>query len=168
MQPYAMIGAAVASAIAGLWMTIGYLYYVPVSVNSASESSTDTLGTFGQFYSILQAGTTNQLSASDGLGALIVIMLFTSGTALVTIASRLTFAMARDDALPFSRYLKQLHPTTNSPVWAVLAIFISVSMLLLCQLGPDGPTAFASVVRPFTTFTQVSFRIMAAEHTDQP
>ena len=34
-------------------------------------------------------------------------------------ASRAVFAFARDDALPGSRWLKQVNPTTRTPIYAV-------------------------------------------------
>ena len=48
-------------------------------------------------------------------------------------ASRVTFALARDDVLPGSRWWKQIHPRTQTPVyavWLVLSLSAVIAVLV--------------------------------------
>lgn len=54
-----------------------------------------------------------------GLYVMIFIAQFLCGLATVTSASRMTYAFARDDGLPFSGYLKRVSKTWRTPVHAI-------------------------------------------------
>ena len=55
------------------------------------------------------------------LHAMILVAQFICGLATVTSASRMTYAFARDDGLPASRYLKSISPKYRTPVHAIWA-----------------------------------------------
>ncbi|CAG8960231.1 hypothetical protein HYFRA_00012750 [Hymenoscyphus fraxineus] len=68
---------------------------------------------------------------------------FFTGQGILVSASRVTFAYSRDDALPFSRWLKQVNSRTKTPVNAVwFVLFISA---LLGLLGFASPVAIGAV-----------------------
>ena len=68
--------------------------------------------------------------------ALTVIAGFSMGQACMISASRVTFAYARDDCFPLSKYWKKVNRTTKTPVNAVLInCFIGILLLLLILGG---------------------------------
>lgn len=150
-----MIAAVCASAAVGLWLTIALLYYVPAYILASSSTSTDNpqgIGSFGTLFVMLQAATGSH-EGTNALAILIALALFTSGPALMTVTSRHVFAMARDGALPFSRTLRYLHPRTEAPVSALLAVVCAVAVMVLIQIG--SLAAFQSIVNPYVAYTQV-------------
>jgi amino acid transporter len=76
--------------------------------------------------------------------AIVVFSMF----ALVVVAaasnSRLIFAMARDNMLPFSNVLRRVHSRTNTPI-AALVVSLVVCLVLLAYGTADGD-AFAVLV----------------------
>ncbi len=55
---------------------------------------------------------------------LVSISIFACGLVITTSASRLIYAMSRDDAFFFSDYFKKISPKTNAPVAATLLILV--------------------------------------------
>lgn len=153
-QPIGMVVSVCASAAVGLWLTVGLLYYTPAYILSSSSTSTENpqgIGSFGTLFGMLQAATGSK-QGTNALAVIILLTLFTSGPALVTVTTRLVFAMARDGALPFSRALRYLHPKTETPAWALFAVVCTVYVFVLIQLG--SLTAFQSIVNPYVAYTQ--------------
>ena len=56
------------------------------------------------------------------LAILLVSNVFLAGISCLTVTSRTAYAMARDEAFPFSDYLKKLHPKLQVCVWCVLVL----------------------------------------------
>ena len=52
----------------------------------------------------------------------LIIAVYACGLASLTAAARLTFSMARDNCLPFSKVLAYVHPSLKTPTWASVAI----------------------------------------------
>ncbi|KAJ5761922.1 uncharacterized protein N7511_005304 [Penicillium nucicola] len=75
----------------------------------------------------------------------LVITLFCS-ISITVAASRSTWAVARDEAIPLSKTWATVHPTLNVPVWS-LVLLTAIQMLLgLINLGSTSAfTAFVSV-----------------------
>ncbi|KAJ5549790.1 hypothetical protein N7461_004488 [Penicillium sp. DV-2018c] len=87
-------------------------------------------------------------SQAGGLGLIslvLVINIFCS-ISITVAASRATWAVSRDGAVPLSRLWSQVHPTWGVPVYALL-LLTGIQMLLgLINLGSSSAfTAFASV-----------------------
>lgn len=79
-------------------------------------------------------------------GALIFLSLsiltqFFNAADLLIVASRLTFAFARDGALPFSSVLYRLHPRTGTPVNGVLACATLALLFGLLALAGQGASS---------------------------
>jgi amino acid transporter len=65
---------------------------------------------------------------------------------MTTAASRTTWALARDDALPLSSVFKRINGTTNNPLNAALLAFTVEALLCLIYLGNASAfNAFVSV-----------------------
>ncbi|MBJ7291534.1 amino acid permease [Williamsia sp.] len=70
----------------------------------------------------------------------IVVAVFVCTLAVHTAAIRLTFAMARDNALPFGESLARVHPKTQAPV--IPAVLIGVLSILILVININQPTIF--------------------------
>lgn len=65
----------------------------------------------------------------------IVVAVIVCSLAVHTAAIRLTFAMARDNALPFGEKLARVHPKTQAPVIPAIVIGIIAALILVINLG---------------------------------
>ncbi|KAG2413682.1 hypothetical protein HFD88_002871 [Aspergillus terreus] len=75
--------------------------------------------------------------------ALTIICGFSMGQGCMVAASRVTYAYARDDCFPLSRYWKQVNATTKTPVNAV--ILNAVLGVLMCLLMLAGEVAIGAL-----------------------
>jgi len=95
--------------------------------------------------------------AGLAMSAFLVITTFLAGLSSVTVTSRIAFAMVRDDAIPFAKYLKPVNKYTKEPI-RMVAVTFTFSVALICtQLG--SPTAFAAVTSITTIGYQISYMI---------
>ena len=94
-----------------------------------------------------------------GLTWLVVINLFMAGIASVAVTGRITFALLRDRAFPYSDFLVQVHPTFKSPIRAIMFVFAIDALLLLLGLNPTAGTAFSAIVGLCTIGFMVSYAI---------
>ena len=74
--------------------------------------------------------------------SILIVVLYASGAAQGVDASRVVFAFARDNALPGSRWWKQIHPRTGTPVNAV---WLVMALCVLCSLVGFSTTALSSL-----------------------
>lgn len=65
----------------------------------------------------------------------IVIAVFVCSLAVHTAAIRLTFAMARDNALPFGESLAEVNPKTRTPVVPAVTIGVLAIVILVLNIG---------------------------------
>ncbi|QBS39087.1 APC family permease [Nocardia sp. CS682] len=65
----------------------------------------------------------------------IVIAVTVCSLAVHTAAIRLTFAMARDNALPFGEKLARVHPKTQTPVIPAILIGVLATLILVVNVG---------------------------------
>ncbi|BAH49731.1 APC family permease [Rhodococcus opacus] len=65
----------------------------------------------------------------------IVIAVTVCSLAVHTAAIRLTFAMARDNALPFGERLARVHPKTRTPVVPAVTIGVVAALILVVNIG---------------------------------
>ncbi|KAJ5571106.1 hypothetical protein N7535_004766 [Penicillium sp. DV-2018c] len=75
--------------------------------------------------------------------ALTIVCGFSMGQGCMVAASRVTYAYARDECFPLSRYWKQVHPATQTPVNAV--ILNGVLGILMCLLMLAGDVAIGAL-----------------------
>lgn len=101
-------------------------------------------------------------SAAGGTVLFIMMLVFAYFALIASMqsASRLTWSFARDDAIIFSRFFSQIHPTLNVPVWALL--FNSLVMFLLGCIYLGSTTAFNALIGVAVVLQQLGFAIPAA------
>ena len=88
--------------------------------------------------------------------AITIVCAFSMGQGCMVAASRVTFAYARDDCFPLSRYWKQVNPITKTPVNAVwFNCIIGILMTLLLFGGELAIGALFSIgaIAAFVAFT---------------
>jgi amino acid transporter len=89
-------------------------------------------------------------AAGQGGGAflslLLIVSSFFTGVASLTATSRICYAMARDNALPWSGGLTYIWPATASPMGTVLATLVmDYALLMLGLASSEGLTAVLSI-----------------------
>jgi amino acid transporter len=85
----------------------------------------------------------------DFLLVLIIFAFFSCGTSIQGAGSRLAFSYARDDALPASRWLSQVHTRFRTPVNALVAgAFVTVLFVLLVFASPSKDIKFGFITYP--------------------
>ena len=130
--PRAMIGSVAASAVLGMVALVGFTIAIP----SEKVFAAGGLPAVFQFW------------IGSGLARTFVGIVVFSMFALTVIGAaanaRLLFAMARDNMLPASGLLRRVHPTTRTPVPAlVVSYLVCVGVLLF---GYNSGNAFGTLV----------------------
>src|SRR4029077_9901183 len=67
--------------------------------------------------------------------ACIVVAVTVCSLAVHTAAIRLTFAMARDNALPFGERLAHVNPTSQTPIVPAVVIGVIAALILVLNIG---------------------------------
>ena len=81
-----------------------------------------------------------------GLSVLVLVITFFCSISITVAASRATWALARDRALPGSRLWARVHPALGVPVWSLLLVTLVQMLLGLINLGSSSAfSAFVSV-----------------------
>jgi amino acid transporter len=60
----------------------------------------------------------------------VTFSIFACGLVIFITATRLTYAMARDQRFPGYRIFRQVHPRTNTPVWATVLLCVLIEAVL--------------------------------------
>eukprot|EP01041_Mallomonas_annulata_P013242 gene13242-28030_t len=92
-----------------------------------------------------------------GLAWILVINVFFAGMSSVAVTGRITYALSRDGAFPFSEYLSWVHPSLKSPVIALIFVWVLDSLLQMLPLINED--AFISITDTATIAFQVSYAI---------
>ncbi|KAI0254804.1 amino acid/polyamine transporter I [Lactifluus subvellereus] len=155
-------GAARAAPIAimvgvGATQLFGWLIYIAASF--ATTSVPDLLTTalplpMGQlFLNVL--GKRGMLA----IWSCIIVVQFVTGAAQGVDASRVVFAFARDNALPGSRWWKQMNPYTQTPVNAVWLVMFGSAICGLLGFSNAALTSLAgaSVIGLYTSYAAPIF-----------
>jgi choline transport protein len=134
--PKAMVWSFVLNGVLGLFFIITYLFCLP-SVEDALNDPT----TFPFLYVFRQAVSIGGVNA---LTAVILILAIASNIAFNASTSRQTFAFARDNGLPFPKWVAHVHPTLQVPANAV-TLTCGITMLLsLINIGSTA--AFNAII----------------------
>ncbi|OCH91129.1 APC amino acid permease [Obba rivulosa] len=137
--PWAMIISAVLAAILGWGINVALAFCMGTDVQGIMSNS------IGQPVATVFLNSFGQRGALVFLSFAILTQFFVGANILVVV-SRLTFAFARDGALPFSSVLYRLHPRTRTPVnsaWACAAGALLLGLLALA--GPATSSAIFSL-----------------------
>jgi choline transport protein len=124
----------------GFAMLIAILFCIG-DINNALSTSTG----FPFIEIFLQA--TNSPGGASAMTAIVLSMLTMAGTAFLTAASRLMWAFARDNALPYSSYLSRVEPRTKLPLYSIGVSVVFTMLLGLINIGSAAAvTAVTSLV----------------------
>lgn len=94
------------------------------------------------------------------MSAIVLILTWACATGIITSASRMTWAFARDRGTPFSRIVSKVDPRTQVPVIAVGVVVVIACLLTLINIG--SPTAFNDVISLTITGFYGSYLVPAA------
>ncbi|KZT28464.1 APC amino acid permease [Neolentinus lepideus HHB14362 ss-1] len=148
--PWAIILANMIAAVLGWGVMIAIVFCMGTDVESIVSSPIGQPLAAIFFNSFGQRGTL-------AIWAIIVTLQFLMGTSLLTVASRQSFAFARDGALPFSRILYRINPYTLTPVNSVW--FTTFAALALGLLAFAGSAAIGAVFTLCVTANYLAFSI---------
>jgi amino acid transporter len=94
------------------------------------------------------------------LSWLLPLNVFLGGVAGTTVASRMTYSLVRDAAVPNHETLSYIEPTLKTPVYSIFLNFLIAAMFQLLLLGnTTGTTAFDALIGSTLIVMQVSYAI---------
>ncbi|EEP80630.1 predicted protein [Uncinocarpus reesii 1704] len=134
--PWCMVATAIINGTLGFLILITYLFTmgdIQTVLNAPSGFA---------FISAYQ-NALGSAGGAIGLASLILILEVCSAISILATCSRQTFAFARDNALPFSRWFANMNPKSKIPVNAV--VFTTVVTLLLSLINIGSTEAFNAV-----------------------
>src|ERR1700730_16139418 len=100
---------------------------------------------------------TKSVHATNLLVVMMALILFISLFNIFASVSRLTWAFARDNGLPFSKTFSYVHPTLNIPINALLLVGAICCLLALINIGSS--TAFNALISLPTIALYISYFI---------
>jgi choline transport protein len=134
--PKAMVGSYLLNGILGLVFLITFLF----SITNVDDALNDP-----SFYPFLWVfKQTLSLGGVNALSSLIVILLFAGTVPLNMSSSRQTWSFARDNGLPFSKWIAYVDPKLQVPSHAVMLSCAIIVILSLINLGSD--VAFNAII----------------------
>ncbi|KAI7235503.1 hypothetical protein KC330_g4243 [Hortaea werneckii] len=101
--------------------------------------------------------TTGSLAATNAMTAFIIILSASSCITIMAGSSRQLFAFARDDGLPFSKWVAHVRPGLDVPVNAILVSFTFAACISLVNIGSTA--AFNSITSLGTGTLTISYII---------
>ncbi|EXJ83064.1 hypothetical protein A1O1_06682 [Capronia coronata CBS 617.96] len=110
-------------------------------------------------YPLWRQAIKNDTAATIFLVATLGVLLFAIN-AIQQTASRMTWALANDKGIVFSKYLSRIHPTLEVPVWALLANAFVVLVVGCIYLG--SVIAFNAIIGTSIILQVFSFAMPAA------
>ncbi len=123
--PRAIVGSVLAAGLLGLAFLVALTIAIPDVPRITGSGSAVA--------SILRA----QLGPVMETLLLIAInfAFFACGMVVMATAARLVFAMARDGRFPASRFMRRVHPRTQTPIPATVLVFVGGVVLMLALPG---------------------------------
>ncbi|KAI1064959.1 hypothetical protein LB507_001241 [Fusarium sp. FIESC RH6] len=121
--PRSIMGSITINGILGFGMIIAMLYSA-TDIDAAVETPT------GYPFMEIFYQATGSINGTAGMASLIVLMTLSATVGVIASTSRMLWAFARDNAMPFSSTLSKVEPRTNMPVWS-----ISITCLISCLIG---------------------------------
>jgi amino acid transporter len=148
--PKGIVYTTIASAITGFVYILGLLY-VAVDVDTVlNGDSNQAIVNVYQIAYTSKDGIPTQAGAL-AMTSLLIINLFFAGFSSMTVTSRIAFAMARDGALPFSKYIRGVNGKTKTPIPCIFLVFIIDAIFCLIPIGSS--TAFIAI----TSITTIGY-----------
>jgi amino acid permease (GABA permease) len=142
-------------------ITTGFLFLVVLLFASGGTANTTNVigSSAGPLLEIFYLATNNRAGAVCLLMFPLLCLMF-AGTACLTTSSRMIFAFARDNGLPASKKLWEVHPTLQVPLNALYATVVVVVVLGCIYLGST--VAFNAIIASAVVALGLSYGIPIA------
>lgn len=148
--PKGIIYTCLATGIGGVGLYLSLLF----ATTDIEAALNGTTGNAAADVFTLACGST----MGSALTWLVVINLFFAGVSSVAVTGRITYALTRDNAFPFSDVLQQVNSRFKSPINAIMFVFILDALIMLLPLNEEGgASAFYSIIGLCTVGFQVSY-----------
>ncbi|KUL86450.1 hypothetical protein ZTR_08132 [Talaromyces verruculosus] len=135
--PRVITSSMILNGIVGFAMMLTLLFCLG-DVDSVLESQT------GFPFIQIFYNSVRSIAGATVMGAIVLILTWACATGIITSASRMTWAFARDRGTPFSRILGKVDPRTQVPIIAVGVVVAIACLLTLINIGSS--TAFNDVI----------------------
>jgi len=152
--PRGVINTCLATGLCGLGYILALLYATD-DIDIIADEENSVTGTAAVEVFIRSCGR----AGGAGLAFLVVLNLWFSGVSSVTVTGRITYALARDGAFPYSPFLAKTFPKMRSPANSIMMVFVFDALLLLLQLGDNSSIAFENIVGITVIGFQVSYAL---------
>jgi amino acid transporter len=134
--PKAMVSSFVLNGVLGLFFVITYLFCLP----SVEDALNDPTG-FPFLYVFRNAVSVGGVNV---LTVVILLLAIASNIAFNASTSRQTFAFARDNGLPFPKWIGHVHPKLQIPANAIALTCALTILLSLINIGSSA--AFNAII----------------------
>lgn len=144
----------------GLQIGLGglYAFIFAIALGYAVTDITALLGNSNNFpMATIYAQATGSAGATFGLLFIVFLSTICCVVGTVLTNSRIYWALARDNAVPFSPLFGRVNESLSCPVYATL--FVSVIATGLGAIPLGSPTAFINLTGSFIVLTTVSYAI---------
>ena len=146
--PWGIVSSVLVSGVAGFALVAALTLAIPdLRATAADEHPA--------LYVLRHA--LGERAGNAAMGLAIVAMWF-CGLSSVTSASRMLFAFARDEGLPYAHALRRVSPRFKTPHVAILSV-TGVAMLLVAVTAPLSDAVFLAVASMATTGLYVSYAL---------
>jgi choline transport protein len=138
--PHALVASIALNGLMGFSMLIAILFCIG-DIDAALTTATG----FPFIEIFKQAVNTN--GGATAMSAVVLSLMIFATIAVLAAASRMTWAFARDNGLPGSRYISRVEPRTKLPLYAVgLSVLITMLLGLINIGSAQAFNAVASLV----------------------
>jgi amino acid transporter len=142
--PLAMVRAVLVSGIAGFVIYAIFAMAIPFGIEDTVNQSRNPL-----FYVI---STQLGHGAARFIEIVALISIFAALLANVTVATRMLFALSRDNVVPFGKHLAKVSDTTRTPVFSVLVVGAFALGINLLSAGLVAKVLSLTAVAYYTTY----------------
>lgn len=142
--PRAMVRAVLVSGIAGFVIYAIFAMAIPFGIEDTVNQDRNPL-----FYVVsTQLGT----GAARFIEVVALVSIFAALLANVTVATRMLFALSRDNVLPFGKRLAKVSDTTRAPVLCVVIVGVFALGINLLSAGLVAKVLSLTAVAYYTTY----------------
>ena len=98
--------------------------------------------------------------------ALVAVAMFSATLAIQASASRVMFSMARDNRLPFGKFLSKVNKRTGTPVITGIAVSTLAILVLLVNIGQS--SVFAAIASVSVVIVYIAYLMVTVPGTGAP
>jgi amino acid transporter len=157
--PIAMILAVGMSGVMGLFFLLGILYPAGTLFDPTNDTSLNTLSGLPAVMAVVSTfiNIISNTKLNTFLAFLLLLSVYVSGNATMTISSRALYPIARIGGIPFQTWIEWDHVTesTKQPSFCILLTFVCTLLLLFLQM--INSSSFDAIVSITTIAFQISY-----------